>query len=826
MDGATDVYSLGAILYELLTGVPVFQGDTVLDTLRRVMTVEPIPPCKLRPDLPRDLEAICLKCLEKDPKARYPSAFELATDLRRFRSHEPTRVRPLNGAERLARWCRRKPALAGLTGLLATALFALLAHILWSHGRLQQLVIESNEGRQRAEYHERLADQNKEWALRHERAAETMAYAADLRLVAESWETSCAPAITGLLQAHVPSAGSPDLRGFEWWFYHNLLNVDTPSKELGTHQGGVTIDRGQPEGRSGGEWRHGRNRAFVALSHGRRPANCADMRKTISAVSTSVRTVPGSRRRETTRPSESGMFETRKQLVCLRGHSGWVSTVTFVSDNATLASGGQDRTVIVWDSKSGKVLRRLSGHTDTVRSLAFQRRNRVLFSAAEDGTVRAWDLETGSRSKLVPNGLLENPGRFWIRCLALDTEENTLLGVPFADQPEIVWDLRPGHTGEIHRQKVAGNARCASIQGAANDPLVAFGSEDSYIRVRRYGSPYDMRVLRGHSQTVDTVALSSRWECSRFGLARRRCAAVESAPVRPRGAEARTRGTSVHGGARPKRHTRGSRHVRRRNATVRLQDFEFDSPNPRPGGLPSGIAFSPDSATLAVLAQHEPLRLYSSAERPLEIPVPDRSSNDRISFSPNGRLIAIGDPLALIVVDVTRRTVVARRPHKTPLRNIAFLDDSTVLTSSLGGDLCRWSLRDKREQTCVPMHAGELHQIAISPDHQYGAVRGFHQVKIFNPATLGVIASLPDHGQCGSLCFLAGGRTLLIGDELARPCLWQTSSWHRMGLLETDSIFEAEASSDGYRLVGARGKQLTAIDARPTAGADRLSGKD
>ena len=183
------------------------------------------------------------------------------------------------------------------------------------------------------------------------------------------------------------------------------------------------------------------------------------------------------------------------------------------------------------------------------------------------------------------------------------------------------------------------------------------------------------------------------------------------------------------------------------------------------GGLPSGIAFSPDSATLAVLAQHEPLRLYSSAEHPLEIPVPDRSSNDRISFSPNGRLIAIGDPLALIVVDVIRRTVVARRPHKTPLRNIAFLDDSTVLTSSLGGDLCRWSLRDEREQTCVPMHAGELHQIAISPDHQYGAVRGFHQVKIFNPATLGIIASLPDHGQCGSLCFLAGGRTLLIGDE-------------------------------------------------------------
>ena len=99
-------------------------------------------------------------------------------------------------------------------------------------------------------------------------------------------------------------------------------------------------------------------------------------------------------------------------------------------------------------------------------------------------------------------------------------------------------------------------------------------------------------------------------------------------------------------------------------------------------------------------------------------------------------------------------------------------------------------------------------------------------MKIFDPATLGVIASLPDHGQLGSICFLAGGRTLLIGDELTRPCLWQTSTWHRMGLLEADSIFEAEVSSDGYQLVGATGKQLTTINARPTAGADRLSGQD
>jgi WD40 repeat protein len=461
-----------------------------------------------------------------------------------------------------------------------------------------------------------------------------------------------------------------------------------------------------------------------------------------------------------------------------------------------------------------------------VRSLAFQRRNRVLFSAAEDGTVRAWDPETGSPSPLFPNGKLENPGGYWIRSLCLEPDEKTLLGVPFADQPVILWDLRPGHAGENRQLKVAGNARSASIQGAANEPLVAFGLEDSYVRVRRYGSPDDVRVLRGHAQTVDAVALCPDGNALVSGS---QDGSVRLWNLRPNGRVVQrhhlaARAFTVALDSSGKRVA-----VAMIDGETQLLDFKTLNLIRRirsAGGLPSRIAFSPDSTTLAVLSLHEPLRLYSSAERPLEIPVPDRSNNDRISFSPNGRFIAIGDPLKLIVVDVIRRAVIARRPHKSPLRDIAFLDDSTVLTSSLGGDLCRWSLWDEREQTCVPMHAGELRQIAISPDHRYGAVRGFHQVKIFNPATLGIIASLPDHGQWGSVCFLAGGRTLLICDELTRPCLWQTSTWHRMGLLETDSIIDAEASSDGYRLVGERGKQLTTIDVRPTAEADRLSGQD
>jgi hypothetical protein len=121
VDRLTDVYSLGAILYEMLTGRPPFKAATPIETLDQVRNQDPVSPRALRPTVHRDLETICLKCLSKAPRARYGCAGELAEDLQRFLNHEPILARPVSGVEKLQKWARRHPGVAWLLALLTAS---------------------------------------------------------------------------------------------------------------------------------------------------------------------------------------------------------------------------------------------------------------------------------------------------------------------------------------------------------------------------------------------------------------------------------------------------------------------------------------------------------------------------------------------------------------------------------------------------------------------------------------------------------------------------------------------------------------------------------
>src|SRR5262249_45052639 len=144
MGPAVDIYALGAILYELLTGRPPFRAETAAETVQQVIYQEPAPPSRLNAKVPRDLETVCLKCLHKEPARRYASAAALADDLRRFQRGESIAARPVGLPERFGKWVRRRPAVAVLLG--ATVLFTLA-----SVGGALWLAVQQSQRRQAVE---------------------------------------------------------------------------------------------------------------------------------------------------------------------------------------------------------------------------------------------------------------------------------------------------------------------------------------------------------------------------------------------------------------------------------------------------------------------------------------------------------------------------------------------------------------------------------------------------------------------------------------------------------------------------------------------------
>jgi WD40 repeat protein/tRNA A-37 threonylcarbamoyl transferase component Bud32 len=224
---AVDIYGLGAVLYFLLSGRAPFQGATPGETLRRVLDEEPQRPTAFAPETDRDLETICLKCLEKEPVRRYPSALALAEDLERWQRHEPIEARPATAWELAAKWVRRRPAFAALA---AVTMLSALAFVTLQWVNQKRLEGERNR------------------ALTQGETTRQNLYAADVYLAQEALGSGNLGLARRALEAHVPQGGQKDLRGFEWRYLWSLCQGEQLATLEG-HKGNVACVTFSPDGR-------------------------------------------------------------------------------------------------------------------------------------------------------------------------------------------------------------------------------------------------------------------------------------------------------------------------------------------------------------------------------------------------------------------------------------------------------------------------------------------------------------------------------------------------------------------------------------------------
>jgi hypothetical protein len=213
---AADVYALGAILYDCLTGRPPFKAASALDTLLQVVNDEPVPPRRLQPKVPLDLETVCLKCLRKEPASRYASAAELVEDLRRFQAGEPVKARPVGRAERGLKWVRRYPAAATAYGLatLVLVLGGLGGAAAWLWHRSEQARREAEAARTR------LAD---------------VSYLHQIGHAHREWQEAEVARAEQLLESC-----PPEKRAWEWHYVQRLCHADLLTRR-GYGGGGVAF---------------------------------------------------------------------------------------------------------------------------------------------------------------------------------------------------------------------------------------------------------------------------------------------------------------------------------------------------------------------------------------------------------------------------------------------------------------------------------------------------------------------------------------------------------------------------------------------------------
>jgi WD40 repeat protein len=747
----TDVYALGAILYECLTGRPPFRAAGPAETMRLVLEQEPVSPRSLQPGVPRDLDTICLRCLQKEPEKRYDSALALAEDVKRFLDGEPIRARPISSAARAARWLRKRPLVAGLLALVLLVTGIGIGGFIWAFG---EALAESNRAVGEAA-NARKAEKD---ATIEKGRAERGFINSRITLADAAWRDG------NVLIAHARLDEVPaPVRSWDWHYLKRTCNGGLFT--LHGHQNmtlnvafcleGRYLASSSPDG-TVKIWdaRDGRElRTFDGGPHG------------TGALSF----IPGGRLLGAGLDGKVRIWDaaTGQLLRTLPVDNRYTRSISASVDGKRLAATTLAGPIKIFDPSTGQELRALEGHADSVNNVSLNRDGTRLLSGGNDGTLRFWDVRTGQ--EMLRLGKQSNS----ISSAALSPDGSRAAASCSGDPVIRVWDTYLGRELLVlHGHTLHVNALAFSPDGQR---LASAGS-DGLIRVWDAVDGREILVLRGHINVVFAVAFShdgqriasSGWDqfikiwdardSSAVSVFRNTPALGTALAFSPDGQRLATANGTVL-------------HVRGIESKQKLLAITS------PAVFTRALAFSPDGEILAAAEQGGMIRLWDAQTgKQCHVFRGHEGRASSVAFAAPGTLATAGaDGLVRLWELPAGRELRVLRGHRGAVNGIAVLNDGKRLVSAgEDGTVRLWDLESGDELLVLKGHHSGVNSAAISADGLRIASAGAdHLIKVWDVESGKELHSMAGHtGTISRVVFHPEHYRLASGSEDRTVRVW------------------------------------------------------